>query len=376
MKNKIIKTFGIIFLAVIAIAFVSAASYELRCLQQGESINFGKTCNPSMKTLYGPTNACVHILDSGKICPALPNTCNGLGLTCSSSGGNGSGGSGDKTAPTITIQSPTNNSVNAGRKVLLDIRLSEVADLRYTDLVDGRGRWTIICGNCNSYSGERAFKEGFNYIRIEAKDRAGNIAFKDLIFYLDAQKPLIHAVDPKNGFASGNFSITYTESTVKKINITYGNGATGLRSAGLSNCGSGKKQNCSIKLDLSAYNNQAITYSFTIEDRAGNKVTTRPVKLDVDTLAPVINSFNYTIKLRNVRFLMSINEKNLESITYVDSSDLPLNGRAPTPKRMCSNLKNGICDIKLSFKTGEHDLIIYVKDKAGNIATRTASFEI
>ena len=39
-------------------------------------------------------------------------------------------------------------------------------------------------------------------------------------------------------------------------------------------------------------------------------------------------------------------------------------------RRLCSRLRGGVCTARKNFRTGEHDLTIFIKDKAGNVLER------
>lgn len=78
---------------------------------------------------------------------------------------------------------------------------------------------------------------------------------------------------------------------MKNITLFYGNDATGFRNANLSNCTNGKKQWCSINVNLTDYNGEKIEYNFSIEDIAGNiKKSQVKRNLNVDTTFPVLNN--------------------------------------------------------------------------------------
>jgi len=99
-----------------------------------------------------------------------------------------------------------------------------------------------------------------------------------------------------------------------------------------------------------------------LEDMAGSQVISKAVELKVDTQFPVINSINYTIDGRRAGLIINVTEENLDEITYLDNSD-----RRPAERRLCSKLKDGICEKKITLNTGAHSLKIAVLDGAGNL---------
>ena len=70
-------------------------------------------------------------------------------------------------------------------------------------------------------------------------------------------------------------------------------------------------------------------------------------------------------------FYFNITEENLDEIGYIDNED-----RKPRFRRLCSRLKNGICEKKKTFRRGYHNLDIQITDKAGNQIGYNIDFEI
>ncbi|MEK6872502.1 MAG: hypothetical protein AABW90_00640 [Nanoarchaeota archaeon] len=99
--------------------------------------------------------------------------------------------------------------------------------------------------------------------------------------------------------------------------------------------------------------------------------SSRPTSLDVDTTNPVINSFNYSIDRRKVNFVFNIIENNFDEVDYIDWND-----SKPRETRICSRLRDGICEVRRSFKIGEHNLTIKILNEAGNFIETTVQFTI
>lgn len=376
MNNKtklIFSVLSVLLLVILTVNLVSA--YNWVCFEDKEKINFcgnvrDRVCDTDLCKYcmngYDSVNKCYHY--------GGWNACNSAPAECtfnSGGGGGGSGGGGNVSIPTIILHNPLNGTVYSTRQVIFDVSLSKKADLLYTDLISGRGRWTSVCNDCSSYSKLRSFNEGENKLMIKAIDNGGRASFKNVTFFIDSKKPVIHKTEPGNGLSNGQFMITYTELNLKQINLNYGNTAKGFKNINLTGCSSGNKQICEIKTNLSVYNGQTIQYYFTVEDRVGNKVSSRSVKLDVDSFSPKINSFVYNLTKTNVKFVFNITEANLESVTYIDSFD-----SRPMPRRICSGLRKGICESRTSFRKGMHNLAINVTDKAGNIVNLYSNFTI
>lgn len=374
--NKKLLVLSIMFIAsaiiIISLAGLTSA-YQLYCSGKGEKIKFCGLIGEKVICNSGDCQICMYSYDT-------TNKCYNYGgpLTkCYAHGANtcgivGNGTSLDVTPPIITLTSPVNNSLYNKRNVLFSLSVNEKSDLYFADAINGRGRWSRLCANCMSYTGLRSFKDGSNIIRIKAVDKADNEAFKDVTFFVDSQKPRIYSMLPKSKFASGFFQLEYTETNLKKINLTYGNLAKGFKIVTLNSCASGAKVLCNTSVNLNDYNGQEISYWFSVEDNAGNSVTSKTVsKLKVDTKAPVINSLNYNITGKSVMFMVNITEDNLDVVQYMD-----LSASKPRFINLCTKLVNGMCNKKVTFSSGHHNLLVNVLDDAGNKAAKNASFDI
>ena len=368
MKKLIIFT---ILLLILPIAF---ADNKLLCLNRGERVEFSK-CNPHIpdRTCDSDTGCqfCTDMIADGVYCPASINKCNSLGLSCSSL----NNASIDRNPPQIILNKPTNGNTYNSRLIDIDMRVNELSNLFYIDNINGRGRWTRLCTNCLEYIGRRNFDEGQNSITFKASDSIGNTAFTNISFFVDSKKPKILKIDPKNGFASGNFIVQFKEENPEVLTLHYGNPVSGYldRNIELNNeCSMiNDKTTCNVNLNLDAFDNQFIEYWFYLEDVAESFVESKHASLDVDTTSPVFDSFNYLTRGRNVNFNISITELNFDSIDYYDYSEL-----IPRWKTLCSRLKNNLCTARKSFITGPHNLDIKVTDDAGNVAIQNISFII
>ena len=369
MSKKIQITLGIIFIFVFAISFVVADSYELYCLGNGEQIDFGALCNPAMRKITGPANICVHILDNGKICSTLINTCNNLGLGCSSAGNHSQY---DTIPPQLNIQYPSEGEKYYSRSVLFSVSTDEKASVYYTNLNDVRERWSRVCGDCTSYVGKRSFDEGENKLMVRAEDSSGNKAYKNISFFIDSKKPQILKTLPKSDFADGNFDLEFKEENPRNVVLYYGTKEKTLNIN--TDCTKDKtKYYCNTYVDLGEYNGQKINYWFAVEDIANNRVESKRVAIDVDTTLPVLNNPDsfWRKEGNKIYFNMSITEMNFDEITYIDANDL-----RPRELTICSSLRNGVCSKSRSFRIGNHNLTIYIKDEAGNVLAVPLSFTV
>lgn len=375
--NSQTKTLTALLLILAVAPFVAADSYQLWCVYDGDSINFGQLCIPGAPIITAPPNGytavCVHLLNNGKICHTSPNICNSLGLSCSpASNGSGQNHTIDIIPPNITIAAPMIGSNHTDRNVLLSLTANEQVDLHY-EKTSKPGKWNKLCIGCSSFNQERSFDEGSNEIRIRAVDRAGNEAYRTLSFKVDSKTPKITSLYPNEGFVSGNFEIDFTEENPQSLVLHYGNTQTGFRTktVNLADCmKSGANAHCTTSVNLADYNGEQIDAYASLTDVAGNTVQSKKSLLDIDNSAPIISSSNYQVNAKKVSFTFEIDEPYFEKVVYIDDSE-----SSPKEKTLCSKLVNNICEKQVSFNTdGNHQVRVIVKDLAGNQAVKNFNF--
>ncbi len=366
MKTKIM--IAMMVLAVV-VPFVSADSYQLYCIPSGEVLNLPVLCNPAMEQKTGPINICMHILDNGKKCPASLNTCNNLGLGCSSSTDTEE----DETPPTMQINSPVNGEVYTARSILLNLDPSEISDVDYIDNDLPAEGWRTLCQRCSEYSKSRNFKEGENNITFRVIDESGNSAFFDIVFYIDSKVPKIKKTEPKSGtFANGQFKVSFQEQNVKEVVLNYGNSDEGYReeTVDVDTCpGNNDNYDCTVNVNLEDYDGQDIDYYFSVEDVAGSIVTSKPVFLKTDFSSPEFLNLDYSVNGKFVMFELEIDEAYFKSVTYKE-----LNSGDNKEKTLCNKLTGNMCSKKVSFKDGEHGILVTARDLAGNSADEFVIF--
>lgn len=255
------------------------------------------------------------------------------------------------------------------KQILFNIITNNIASkLEYNDSASGKFR--VLCTNCNSYNKKISFNDGKHNVTIRATDLCGNVQEKNVEFFIDSKKPVITKIEPrKDSVTNGsNFFIKYTEYNLKNITLNYGASATNSITK---TCESGRNKNCTFLVDLNNYDGQNIIYRFKLVDIANNTEESKLIMVKVDTTAPKISKFNYSINGRYVTFNMSIDELNFYRINYIDFNDA-----SPRWNTLCYSLKYGSCVVKKSFKTGNHNVMIQVLDKAGNSIQTSASFSI
>lgn len=365
MKQK--QTFNIItgFIIILFMITIVSANQKI-CLTKGQSVP--SSSNPMYTCKHDSCYVCVNnnnfpVYD--KNCPGEP-ICGNINQTY------------DLLPPVLTISSPVNEHIYSGSAVLFSLTTDELATIYYKDNSGSGNQWKKIATKITSFNSLVKLKDGLNDLTIKAVDLKGNEAFINKTFRVDSQKPKILKINPAKGFATSYFEIWFTETNPKTLVLNYGNDLTGRKNANvnLNQCTGDAikgKYYCNISTTLNEYNGQNIDYSFRLTDIADSFVDSKTGLLNVDTAKPVFNNIGsiMTITKNKVDFNLSINEPNLLSVSYFDNSD----SKAKWTK-LCSSLKNGICEKKVTFAKGNHNVDLKVDDKSGNWATTSVEFNI
>ncbi|MBU3906650.1 MAG: hypothetical protein KKA64_00175, partial [Nanoarchaeota archaeon] len=358
-------------LIIISVSFASAEFWA--CFDYGQKIDW---CGVKPDTTCDNKNGCEKCMSDsshdGCYNVGNYNMCNQIDQTCTVFNGSTEL---DTKSPGLIINSPVQNEVYDTRSILLDIEVDEESDIYYYDNINGRGRWTNVCKNCYGYDNKRSFAEGINNITFKAVDVLGNENTTIRIFTVDSKKPKIKKTEPKKGFADGNFEIQFQEANPKSLVLHYGNIIAGYGSVELNleectpyNPGSASndKFTCNTYVDLKVYDGQEIDYWAVLTDIADVSVESKHLKLDVDTTAPVLNNNNSFYaqgtgkNSKYIYFTFNVTEENFDSIEYYDYND-----RNPRWRSLCTRLKDGICEKKVSFSKGNHAVDIQIMDEAG-----------
>ena len=282
----------------------------------------------------------------------------------------------DVTPPEIVVNSPVEGGLYSSRRVLFDVDSNEPFSLYYIDNVNGRGL-KRLGANLESYSRAISLKDGFNSVTILARDRNNNPVNVTRTFIVDSKKPKISKVEPSRGVASGLFSLDFVEENPSKIVVRFEEVGSGslLYSQDLSlgdcsvNVKDARKRHCEFDLreEMDEFDGREISYSFSVEDVVGNVYVKSVKKIVVDTSAPVLNNPNsfWTQGVgryaRYVYFSLNISEENLDEATY---SYIDSRGREKVG-RICSRLKDGVCEAKKSFRNGDYLVSVNILDDAG-----------
>lgn len=367
-KKIVVSMVAILFAFVAFAQFAAADSFSLVCLGQGEQLDFGQLCNPAMPIVTGPTDICVKNYDNGAICPQIINKCNNLGLTCGSSANTTI----DQDPPILQVNSPVNGSVYTQRSIPLEMQVNERSNVFYKDN-NGVNSWRQVCIDCLSYGNSRSFVEGLNDLTFKAVDRNGNEAYLDISFRVDSRAPQITKTEPRNGFGSGEFLVEFKEDNPSNLIVHYGNSDTGFfdHEVDVNNECSlvGSKITCNTNIDLSAFDGEVIDYYAILTDVAGNIDQSQSRQISVDYSNPVVVSFDVGVDSRFATFNLEIDEANFDRVTYIDTNE-----NRPRERNLCTRLVGDVCEKRVNFRDGTHNVLITIYDEAGNDVSFETNF--
>lgn len=293
------------------------------------------------------------------------------------------------------IYSPKDGEIFYNKNIKLNMTIdSGIVTISYVDWQEKTKKENVLCTKCLEYGynkeKKKSFSDGLHRLTFKAIKNYNNISEINISFFIDSKDPQISTIKPRSrSFTNGSdFYIKYTEDNIKNVKLRInragttlalsepsgGGGGGGGGSVSISytkNCSSGKNQECYFTPNLTSYNGQEISYQFIVTDIANNTDESKSTTIKVDTTTPKIIKFdNWTIG-RYAYFNMTINETNFDVVQYID----PSNPRARWIT-MCSSLRKDICYKKISFSTGQHNILIRILDEAGNSIEKAINFTI
>ena len=255
------------------------------------------------------------------------------------------------------------------RRIPFNISLTEEAKkLEYIDNSDSRPRPRTLCRNCDEYGEERArtksFRDGEHNLTIIATNEFEETSEVNVSFFIDSRDPRIYRTEPRrNSVTNGSdFYVKFKEDNPEEL-MPIINGINLPLVNITSECTTERSYTeCYFELDLSTYNTEEIEYWFNLTDIVGNIETSRPTKVIVDIDSPKINNYPfYANDSRYIYFNISITEENLDRV----SLQYDYRGRTKD-RRLCSRLRDGICEKKFRINENYANFSLIIKDDAGN----------
>ncbi|EKL4396880.1 non-fimbrial adhesin SiiE [Salmonella enterica] len=258
----------------------------------------------------------------------------------------------------------------------------DVVQVRVT--LDGGANWNVIRKNADGqwiFDSPNTLVDGTYTLRVEATDEAGNIANKDLVFNIDTniQVPTIaldagqdtgaNTADNITNISRPTFTIGNVDPDVIKVVVTIdGHDYNAIK------VGAGWQFTPGNAIPDGSYN-----ITVTVEDKAGNTATSKPLPVVIDT----------TAEIESVTLVTDSGDSDVDNITKVDKPQFSIvtaddithvRVKIDNAANWIELTKGGdgrwIFNVGSALPDGQHTLLVNVTDIAGNVAQETLQFTI
>ncbi|EHE2864287.1 Ig-like domain repeat protein [Salmonella enterica] len=258
----------------------------------------------------------------------------------------------------------------------------DVIQVRVT--LDGGANWNVIRKNADGqwiFDSPNTLVDGTYTLRVEATDEAGNIANKDLVFNIDTniQVPTIaldagqdtgaNTADNITNISRPTFTIGNVDPDVIKVVVTIDG-----HDYNATKVGAGWQFTPGNAIPDGSYN-----ITVTVEDKAGNTATSKPLPVVTDT----------TAEIESVTLVTDSGDSDVDNITKVDKPQFSIvtaddithvRVKIDNAANWIELTKGGdgrwIFNVGSALPDGKHTLLVDVTDIAGNVAQETLQFTI
>ncbi|EAV4254723.1 Ig-like domain repeat protein [Salmonella enterica] len=258
----------------------------------------------------------------------------------------------------------------------------DVVQVRVT--LDGGANWNVIRKNADGqwiFDSPNTLVDGTYTLRVEATDEAGNIANKDLVFNIDTniQVPTIaldagqdtgaNTADNITNISRPTFTIGNVDPDVIKVVVTIDG-----HDYNATKVGAGWQFTPGNAIPDGSYN-----ITVTVEDKAGNTATSKPLPVVIDT----------TAEIESVTLVTDSGDSDVDNITKVDKPQFSIvtaddithvRVKIDNAANWIELTKGGdgrwIFNVGSALPDGQRTLLVDVTDIAGNVAQETLQFTI
>ncbi|EBP3234094.1 Ig-like domain repeat protein [Salmonella enterica] len=256
--------------------------------------------------------------------------------------------------------------------------------IRVRVTLDGGANWNVIRKNADGqwiFDSPNTLVDGTYTLRVEATDEAGNIANKDLVFNIDTniQVPTIaldagqdtgaNTADNITNISRPTFTIGNVDPDVIKVVVTIDG-----HDYNATKVGAGWQFTPGNAIPDGSYN-----ITVTVEDKAGNTATSKPLPVVIDT----------TAEIESVTLVTDSGDSDVDNITKVDKPQFSIvtaddithvRVKIDNAANWIELTKGGdgrwIFNVGSALPDGKHTLLVDVTDIAGNVAQETLQFTI
>ncbi|ELD1909296.1 Ig-like domain repeat protein, partial [Salmonella enterica] len=259
---------------------------------------------------------------------------------------------------------------------------ADVVQVRVT--LDGGTSWSLVRKNADGqwiFESQNTLVDGVHTLRVEATDEAGNIANKELVFNIDTriQVPTIaldagqdsgaNTADNITNISCPTFAIGNVDPDVIKVVVTIDG-----HDYNATKVGSGWTFTPANAIPDGSYN-----ITVTVEDKAGNTATSKPLPVVIDT----------TAEIESVTLVTDSGDSQADNITNVNKPQFSIvtaddivrvRVKIDSAATWIELTKGGdgswIFNVGSALPDGQHSLLVDVIDIAGNVAQETLQFTI
>ncbi len=259
---------------------------------------------------------------------------------------------------------------------------ADVAQVRVT--LDGGNNWSLVRKNADGqwiFESPNTLVDDTYTLRVEVTDEAGNTASKDLVFNIDTriQVPTIalaagqdtgeNTSDNITNIPRPTFTIGNVDPDVIKVVVTIdGHDYNAIK------VGSVWEFTPGNAIPDGSYN-----ITVTVEDKAGNTATSKPLPVVIDT----------TAEIESVTLVTDSGDSHVDNITNVNTPQFSIvtaddithvRVKIDNAANWIELTKGGdgrwIFNVGSALPDGQHSLLVDVTDIAGNVAQETLQFTI
>ncbi|WP_079800937.1 Ig-like domain-containing protein [Salmonella enterica] len=259
---------------------------------------------------------------------------------------------------------------------------ADVVQVRVT--LDGGTSWSLVRKNADGqwiFESPNTLVDDTYTLRVEVTDEAGNTASKDLVFNIDTriQVPTIalaagqdtgeNTSDNITNIPRPTFTIGNVDPDVIKVSVTIdGHDYNAIK------VGSVWEFTPGNAIPDGSYN-----ITVTVEDKAGNTATSKPLPVVIDT----------TAEIESVTLVTDSGDSHVDNITNVNTPQFSIvtaddithvRVKIDNAANWIELTKGGdgrwIFNVGSALPDGQHSLLVDVTDIAGNVAQETLQFTI
>jgi hypothetical protein len=288
----------------------------------------------------------------------------------------------DRTAPTVTINTPANNSFVKASNVSITATVNDANPNTWEAKVDGGTTGlSVSTGSGGSISinwNAASFSNGKHTISISATDKAGNVGSASTVdVTVDSILPTVTLTAPVNNAQISNSPLaitgTVSDTNLQGWNLTIDGGSTGFTPSSFTVSDSSTTVAVSATLDPSLLSEGAHTLALIGSDKSGN-TQQKSVVLLKDATSPVVTLTNPDENKTDVKFsgsqTITASIQDTSDVTWiVKIGEVQLGNGTTKSISVIWNTAQKNLDGSSKYPDGTHTVTVIATDSAGNPPT-------